>query len=401
MADPLTRFISFLFSFLIFTLSLLLHHPTTCEAQTLFVFGDGFYDVGNKQFLSSNVISANAPPYGVTIGEATGRWSDGLVVPDFLAGFMGIPRIAPILDTKSDFSNGASFAVAGATVLGSPPETMTLGQQVMKFSENKNKWTDDERSKAVYLFHIGGDDYLDYTKENPSPSDDQKQSLVDQIITAIDAAVKAVYGAGGRKFAFQNLAPLGCLPAVKQEDGEEGDAECVELPSELAALHNEKLIQLLGKLGRDLKGFQYSYYDFFGSIQRRVHLPETYTFAKGNAACCGTGVYNGTGCGTNSVCSKPRDYVFFDGKHLTQEANFQIGQLIWSADKDVINPINLRELLFLPLDIPVIFGSVSNTKASAKDTRSKIHNIYDMGSLEWGTKNQWLYQVDRASSFII
>ncbi|XP_010542361.1 PREDICTED: inactive GDSL esterase/lipase-like protein 25 [Tarenaya hassleriana] len=415
MADQLSRFFFFLLSSLVFTLSLL-QHPTACRAQTLFVFGDGFYDVGNKQFLSGNLVSANAPPYGVTVGKATGRWSDGLVVSDYLAGFMGIPRISPILDPRSDLSHGASFAIAGATVLGSPPETMTLGQQVRKFSENKNKWTDDERSKAIYLFYIGGDDYLNFAKKNPNPSDDQKQALSDQIITGIEAAIKAVYGDGGRKFALQNLAPLGCLPAVKQENGE-GDT-CVKLPSELAALHNKKLLQLLRKLGLKLKGFQYSYYDFFRCRQFNMYIyilenasgvhrvkmicDVGTAFEKGNAACCGKGAYNGTGCGTDTVCSKPPEYVFFDGKHLTNEANFQIGQLIWSSDTEVISPNNLRELLVLPLDIPVIFNTASNTTGSGEeeeDTRREIHKMYDMGSLEWGTENQWPYQLDSVRSF--
>jgi len=48
------------------------------------VFGDGLYDAGNKQFLSQNRVDASFPPYGVTVGQATGRWSDGSIVPDYL-----------------------------------------------------------------------------------------------------------------------------------------------------------------------------------------------------------------------------------------------------------------------------------------------------------------------------
>lgn len=84
-----------------------------------------------------------------------------------------------------------------------------------------------------------------------------------------------VYGSGGRKFAFQNLAPLGCLPAVKQASG--NVQECVKLPSEMAALHNKKLLQLLVELSRELNGFQYSFYDFFSSIQNRVIKSKTYS----------------------------------------------------------------------------------------------------------------------------
>ncbi|XP_010479986.1 PREDICTED: inactive GDSL esterase/lipase-like protein 25 [Camelina sativa] len=380
-------------------LLLLLHFPTVSFAQTLFVFGDSLYDPGNKQFLSQKRVDASFPPYGVTVGQATGRWSDGSIVPDYLADFMGIPHISPILQTTADFSHGANFAVADATVLGSPPETMTLSQQVSKFSENKNKWTNQTCSVAIYLFYIGSDDYLNYAKNNPSPSDDEKQAFVDQVITTIESQIKVVYGAGGRKFALQNLPPLGCLPSVKQASGDV--QECVQLPSEMAALHNKKLLQLMVKLSRELNGFQYSFYDFFSSIQNRVIKSKTYTFETGIAACCGTGSLNGTGCSVDSVCTKPEEYIFFDGKHLTQEANLHVGHLMWGADPEVIGPNNLRELMVLPLDITAILADIQEAMAAMRPKQRKIESLYDIKKMESEMENHWLYHVNEASSFMI
>ncbi|CAH8306234.1 unnamed protein product [Eruca vesicaria subsp. sativa] len=382
-----------------FSFLLLLHFPTVSLAQTFFVFGDGLYDAGNKQFISSNRVDASFPPYGVTVGEATGRWSDGRIVPDYLASFMGIPQIPPILGGTADFSHGANFAIADATVLGSPPETLTLSQQVIKFSENKNKWTTQARSEAIYLFYIGSDDYLNYAKNNPNPSDDQKEAFVDRVITSIEAELKVIYGSGGRKFAFQNLAPLGCLPSVKQANG--NVQECVRLPSEMAALHNKKLLHLLVELSRQLNGFQYSFYDFFSSIQNRVIKSKTYTFETGIAACCGTGSVNGSSCSTNNVCANPEDYLFFDGKHLTQEGNLQAAHLIWGSDPEVIGPNNLRELLFLPLDTPFILADIQEAMAATRPRQIKIESLYDIKKMESEMDKQWLYQVGKASSFLI
>ncbi|KFK35667.1 hypothetical protein AALP_AA4G021500 [Arabis alpina] len=384
--------------FLLFT-TFLLHFSTLSLAQTLFVFGDGLYDAGNKQFLSSNRVDASFPPYGVTVGEATGRWSDGRIIPDYLANFMGIPQIPPILQSTADFSHGANFAVADSTVLGSPPETMTLTQQVRKFLESKNKWTNQTVSEAIYLMYIGSDDYLNYVKNNLNPSDEQKQGFVNQVIATIEAEIKVVYGSGGRKFAFQNLAPLGCLPAVKQANG--NVQECVILPSEMAALHNKKLLELLVGLSRQLNGFQYSFYDFFSSIQRRVIKSKTYTFQTGIAACCGTGSVNGTGCASNSVCVKPADYLFFDGKHLTQEGNLQVSHLIWGADTEVIGPSNLRELLFLPKDIAVTLADINEAIAALRLKQNKIESLYDTKKMESEMEYQWFYQVNQAISFLI
>jgi len=368
-------------------------------AQTLFVFGDGLYDAGNKQFVSSNRVDASFPPYGMTVGEPTGRWSDGRIVPDYLAGFMGIPHIPPILNGTADFSHGANFAIADATVLGSPAETLTFSQQVIKFSDNKNKWSAQARSEAVYLFYIGSDDYLKFAKNNPNPSDDQKQAFVDRVITAIEAELKVIYGSGGRKFALHNLAPLGCLPAVKQANG--NVQECVTLPSEMAALHNKKLLQLLVELSRQLSGFQYSFYDFFSSIKHRVIKSKTYTFETGMAACCGTGSVNGTSCSTNNVCAKPEDYLFFDGKHLTQEGNLQVGHLMWGADPVVVGPNNLRELLFLPLNTTVMLADIQDAMAAMSPKQNKIESLYDIKMMESEMENQWLYQVGKAVSFLI
>uniref|UniRef100_A0A1J3DJE7 Inactive GDSL esterase/lipase-like protein 25 n=2 Tax=Noccaea caerulescens TaxID=107243 RepID=A0A1J3DJE7_NOCCA len=397
MANPKSHLFSL--SLIVTTSLLLLHFPTVSFAQTLFVFGDGLYDAGNKQFLSSNRVDASFPPYGITVGKATGRWSDGRIIPDYLADFMGIPHIPPILQGLADFSHGASFAVADATVLGSPLETMTLSQQVIKFLETKNRWENQTRSEAIYLFYIGSDDYLNYAKNNPNPSDDQKQAFVDQVITDIEAQIKVVYGSGGRKFAFQNLAPLGCLPAVKQAYG--NVQECVKLPSELAALHNKKLIKLLVDLSRQLSGFQYSFYDFYSSIQNRVIKSKIYTFETGIAACCGTGPVNGTDCSTNNLCANIEDYVFFDGKHLTQEGNLQVGHLIWGADPVVIGPNNLRELLVLPLDVTIILADIQEAMAAMRQSQGKIESLYDITKMESEMENHWLSQVEKATSFLI
>ena len=96
MANPKSHLFSLsFFSFL------LLHFPTVSLAQTLFVFGDGLYDTGNKQIISSNRVDASFPPYGNTLGEATGRWSDGLIIPDYL----GIYYIFLIPFLKYEYKN--------------------------------------------------------------------------------------------------------------------------------------------------------------------------------------------------------------------------------------------------------------------------------------------------------
>lgn len=69
-------------------------------------------------------------------------------------------------------------------------EQMTLAQQVTKFTQSKNKWTSEKLSEAIYLTYIGSDDYLNYAKNNPNPSENQKQAFVNRVITSIEASIK-------------------------------------------------------------------------------------------------------------------------------------------------------------------------------------------------------------------
>ncbi|KAI6700344.1 hypothetical protein NL676_014668 [Syzygium grande] len=70
-------------------------------------------------------------------------------------------------------------------------------------------------------------------------------------------------------------------------------------------------------------------------------------FKDGQAACCGSGPYRGSSCGGThkyKVCSDPSKYIWFDGGHTTEAANYQLAQLIWTAAAPVIGPSNVRQL---------------------------------------------------------
>ena len=65
-------------------------------------------------------------------------------------------------------------------------------------------------------------------------------------------------------------------------------------------------------------------------------------------ACCGSGKYRGVlncGVGEYELCKNVKDYVFFDGAHLTEKAYSQIAKLMWSGSSDVVRPYNLQTLI--------------------------------------------------------
>lgn len=74
---------------------------------------------------------------------------------------------------------------------------------------------------------------------------------------------------------------------------------------------------------------------------------------------------------------------------------------MWGSDPVVIGPNNLRELLFLPLDSTFILADIQEAMAATRPRQIKIESIYDIKKIESEMETQWLYQVDKASSFLI
>ncbi|KAL6842660.1 hypothetical protein ACP4OV_027504 [Aristida adscensionis] len=96
--------------------------PAACYPR-VFSFGDSLADTGNYRFVYANDTAEPAlwPPYGETFfHNATGHFSDGRLVIDFIAEALGLPFVPPYWggSAAADFACGANFAVGGATALG-------------------------------------------------------------------------------------------------------------------------------------------------------------------------------------------------------------------------------------------------------------------------------------------
>ncbi|KAK4267151.1 hypothetical protein QN277_023974 [Acacia crassicarpa] len=92
------------------------------KEAALFVFGDSLFDAGINNYLSPSfpASKANYPPYGQTFfNYPTGRFSDGRVIPDFIAEHAELPLIFPYLhpDSENYYVYGINFASAGAGAL--------------------------------------------------------------------------------------------------------------------------------------------------------------------------------------------------------------------------------------------------------------------------------------------
>ncbi|KAH0852700.1 hypothetical protein HID58_093772 [Brassica napus] len=353
----------------------LMHNPVTVAGQrnsgaALFTFGDSNFDAGNKQTLTKTNVAQSFWPYGKSRDDPNGKFSDGFIAPDFLAKFMGIPiEIPPALVPNVNVSRGASFAVADATLLGAPVESLTLSQQVRKFNQMKANWNDDFIKKSAFLIYIGANDYLNFSKNNPNADASAQQAFVTSVTNKLKNDISLLYSSGASKFVIQTLAPLGCLPIVRQEYNT-GMEKCHEPLNDLAKQHNEKIGPMLNEMARTTPGFQFTVFDFYDAIIRRTQKPSSYRelgFFMTNSSCCGIGTHDAYGCGLPNVhvrlCEYQRSYLFFDGRHNTEKAQEMFAHLLIGATK------------IYPVDEPMTEVWVPTTSATvqARESRSSSH----------------------------
>lgn len=327
----------------------------------MFVFGDSLFDAGNNVYL--NKTGANVWPYGETFfHHPTGRVCDGRILPDFIAQYAKLPFLSPVLQPGlQDVTNGVNFASAGAGVLAETyPGTLNIKMQLGYFEkvekQLKEKLGDEKAkkllSKAVYIFSIGGNDYISLYSASTNNSDmlepSHRRKYMGMVLGNFTSVIQAIYSKGGRKFGFQNVGPLGCSPSSKAMVSD-SNIECVSKLLSLAKLHNIAFANILKKLTKQLPGFKYSVFDYLTSLRKRIHSCSKYGFKEGKTACCGSGRYRGTfSCGKNEtgyeLCPDPNEYVWFDPGHPTEKTNQQLAELFWSGASNITSPYNLKSL---------------------------------------------------------
>ncbi|XP_075667834.1 GDSL esterase/lipase 3-like [Castanea sativa] len=207
-------------------------------------------------------------------------------------------------------------------------------------------------SKSVYLFSIGGNDYMAFissvNQSNVITSSD-KMEYMTMVLGNFTTVIKKVYKMGGRKFGFQNVGPIGCMPSTKASLGITSDF--AHEPTVMAKMHNIGLPKVLKKIQRELPGFKYALYDYYTTLAARTLYSTKFGFKVGKSACCGSGPYNGEfTCGGKNgtvkyeLCSKTNEYVWFDAAHPTESANRQFADLFWNGHPKITGPYNLKKL---------------------------------------------------------
>ncbi|KAK6252460.1 hypothetical protein QUC31_014180 [Theobroma cacao] len=128
-----------------------------CSFPAIFNFGDSNSDTGGL----SVAFRSTPPPNGLThIHAPAGRDCDGQLLIDFI----GPPDLnAYLASVGTNFSHGANFAVAGATIRQTAFNPISLGED-LRFLINKSAAfekllpKEDYLPRALYTFDIGQKD---------------------------------------------------------------------------------------------------------------------------------------------------------------------------------------------------------------------------------------------------
>ncbi|KAF2287504.1 hypothetical protein GH714_001012 [Hevea brasiliensis] len=180
------------------------------EARAFFVFGDSLVDNGNNNYLATTA-RADSPPYGIDFPthRPTGRFSNGLNIPDFISQEIGseflLPYLSPQL-TGNKLLVGANFASAGIGILNDTG--ISLSRQY---------------------------NLPDYVKF---------------LISEYKKILMKLYDLGARRVLVTGTGPLGCVPAELATRGRNGQCDA-EL--QRAALIQSALTQMLGQLNRQYR----------------------------------------------------------------------------------------------------------------------------------------------------
>ncbi|CAN0842765.1 GDSL esterase/lipase At3g26430 [Linum grandiflorum] len=369
--DPYTATFVILFS------GLIISATPTCDFPAIFNFGDSNSDTGGL----SAAFGQAGPPAGETFfHHPAGRYSDGRLVIDFIAGSLGLPYLSAFLDSVgSNFSHGANFATAGSTVRP-PNQTLpqsgfspiSLNVQSYQFHDFVNRSQivrarggvysellpkPDHFPRALYTFDIGQNDLTSaYFLNMTTP---QVMGQIPDVLSQYNTAIKSVYSQGGRHFWIHGTGPIGCLAYVldRVPTTKYDKAGCGMPMNWVARRFNRGVKRMVRELVGELPLAAITYVDVYSVKYELIRHAKLHGFKEGITACCGYGgKYNYSkqiGCGGKmknaegvtveaKSCEDPSVYVNWDGVHFTEAANKWIfEQIVDGKFSDPPLPLNM------------------------------------------------------------
>ncbi|XP_048538787.1 GDSL esterase/lipase At5g33370-like [Triticum urartu] len=332
--------------------------------RAFFVFGDSLVDNGNNNYLLTTA-RADAPPYGIDFPShrATGRFSNGLNIPDIISEHLGAEPALPYLSPElrgAKLLVGANFASAGVGILNDTGvqfvNIIRMGDQLRYFGEYQRKlraFAGEEQAArlvngALVLITLGGNDFVNNYYLVPMSMRSRQYALPDYvsfIISEYRKILARLYELGARRVIVTGTGPLGCVPAELAQHSSNG--ECAAELNRAVDLFNPQLVDMVRGLNRDAGADVFVSANAYRANFDYLTNPQSYGFTNVKVACCGQGPYNGIGLCTaaSNVCANREEFAFWDAFHPTERANRIIVGQFMHGSTDYMHPMNLSTIL--------------------------------------------------------
>ncbi|KAL5203085.1 hypothetical protein ABZP36_014037 [Zizania latifolia] len=261
--------------------------------NAIFSFGDSFSDTGNFVIINSGKLPNMPkfpPPYA--------RCSNGRLVIDFLAEAFGVPLLPPSANTGTNFSQGANFAVMGATALdlqyfkdnnvwSIPPFNTSMNIQLGWFDEVKQTVCSSPQEcreffgKALFVFgEFGGNDYSFAWKADWSL--EKVKTMVPKVVASMIGGIERLLDEGARHVVVPGNLPAGCIPITltmyPSDDRSDYDPRtgCLKKYNSVALYHNAMLRIALDQLQRRRPDSRIVYADYYTPYIQFARTPHLY-----------------------------------------------------------------------------------------------------------------------------
>ncbi|KAI3823497.1 hypothetical protein L1987_04935 [Smallanthus sonchifolius] len=306
------------------------HHRHTYggfRPTKLFVFGDSYADTGNSP---RSLASSWKAPYGVTFpGKPAGRYSDGRVLSDYVARFMGIKSPLPYKLRKygpGKLRRGLNFAYGGTGVFdtGNLQPNMTTQIGFLQGLIKDKVYTKRDLKASLALVTVSGNDYAAYTSAGGSEQD--LHSFITRVVEQMAIDMKLIHDMGIRRVVVTTLQPIGCLP---KETVHSSYQQCNDTQNLASKFHNGLLQQVVTTLNDNTKDSSFLILDTFSGFNTVLNSNTVFTgklkFGTPLKPCC-VATRSGASCGSldengkelYTVCDEPKSAFFWDTVHPSQ-----------------------------------------------------------------------------------
>ncbi|XP_017429879.1 GDSL esterase/lipase At2g24560 isoform X1 [Vigna angularis] len=308
--------------------------------SSVLVFGDSTVDPGNNNYLLT-ISKANHFPYGIDFPGhvATGRFSNGKLVSDFLASALNIKdTVPPFLNpdlSDQELLTGVSFASGESGIdelTASLTNVLSMDQQLQYFKAYTMKLKqivgEDQAMQrlrdALVLISVGTNDFILNFHDFPS----RRLMFVtidayqDYLLDKLEVIIKELYDEGCRNIGVAGLPPLGCVP-LQMSLKFKIDRQCLVHQNADSEKYNRKLAQRLSLLQATLPQSKIVYGDLYHPLLNLYTHPQHYGMEVTNRGCCGSGYLEVIEiCNAYTpLCSNHSKYAFWDNVHLTEASN--------------------------------------------------------------------------------